>query len=54
MRRTLCPCEPVEPAEYDVKAALAGNLCRRTGYSTIVEAVKAAAQVKRQGGRPPC
>jgi carbon-monoxide dehydrogenase small subunit len=31
------------PAPEDVRAALAGNLCRCTGYARIVEAVVAAA-----------
>ena len=32
------------PDEREVKAALSGNLCRCTGYRTIVEAVLAAAK----------
>ena len=31
------------PSEQDIRIALAGNLCRCTGYSAIVAAVKAAA-----------
>jgi len=30
------------PSEQDIRVALAGNLCRCTGYSAIVAAVKAA------------
>jgi aerobic carbon-monoxide dehydrogenase small subunit len=33
------PC----PAEADIRAALAGNLCRCTGYAKIVAAIQAAA-----------
>jgi 4-hydroxybenzoyl-CoA reductase subunit gamma len=32
------------PSEADVRAALAGNLCRCTGYVKIVESVRAAAE----------
>jgi xanthine dehydrogenase iron-sulfur cluster and FAD-binding subunit A len=30
------------PSEQDIRTALAGNLCRCTGYAAIVAAVKAA------------
>jgi len=30
------------PSEQDIRVALAGNLCRCTGYSAIVSAVRAA------------
>jgi len=33
------------PTETEIRTALAGNLCRCTGYSAIVEAVAAAAEV---------
>jgi aerobic carbon-monoxide dehydrogenase small subunit len=38
-----CP----EPTETSIRAALKGNVCRCTGYATIVDAVEAAA---RHGG----
>jgi aerobic carbon-monoxide dehydrogenase small subunit len=36
-----------DPSEDDVREALAGNLCRCTGYHNIVQAVLAAAQASR-------
>jgi aerobic carbon-monoxide dehydrogenase small subunit len=35
--------QQARPTELDIRTALAGNLCRCTGYMQIVEAVKAAA-----------
>ena len=32
------------PSETEIRAALAGNLCRCTGYVKIIESVKAAAE----------
>lgn len=39
------------PSEYEIKEALAGNLCRCTGYTKILEAVKAIAQSGQMAGR---
>jgi aerobic carbon-monoxide dehydrogenase small subunit len=36
------------PTEYEIRDAIAGNLCRCTGYAKMVEAVSAAAEVLRE------
>ncbi|HWQ89971.1 MAG TPA: (2Fe-2S)-binding protein [Desulfitobacteriaceae bacterium] len=41
-------CQNPKPTQADVRVALAGNLCRCTGYNMIVEAVLLAA---REGGK---
>ena len=40
--------ETCRPSEADISAALAGNLCRCTGYRNIVRAVGAAAKALAQ------
>ncbi|MFT7130219.1 MAG: carbon-monoxide dehydrogenase small subunit [Gammaproteobacteria bacterium] len=40
-----------EPTEQEIRYALAGNLCRCTGYDKIVRAVQAAAVDMRKGKR---
>jgi carbon-monoxide dehydrogenase small subunit len=41
------------PSEHEIREALAGNLCRCTGYQNIVEAVKAAAGEMRGAESQP-
>jgi len=33
-----------DPSEYQIRAAISGNLCRCTGYQNIVKAVQLAAE----------
>ena len=40
-----------EPTEAEVRAAMSGNLCRCTGYQSIVSAVTAAGRAFGQGER---
>jgi aerobic carbon-monoxide dehydrogenase small subunit len=40
-----------DPADAEVREALAGNLCRCTGYVTILDAVRLAAQRTGESGR---
>lgn len=36
-----------DPSEEDIRFAIGGNLCRCTGYSRVIQAIKAAAEVMR-------
>ncbi len=42
--------ENPQPTRDEIKYALAGNLCRCTGYVKIIDAVEAAAENMRKGG----
>jgi carbon-monoxide dehydrogenase small subunit len=39
-----------DPTEREIRTALAGNICRCTGYHNIVKSVAAAAQMMRNAG----
>ncbi len=45
--------ENPKPNEHEIKNAIEGNLCRCTGYQQIVDAVKMAADMKREGVSSP-
>ncbi|GAB3411007.1 (2Fe-2S)-binding protein [Flindersiella endophytica] len=40
-----------DPADAEIREALAGNLCRCTGYEKILDAVRLAAERRRAGRR---
>ncbi|KAA0254095.1 (2Fe-2S)-binding protein [Acidobacteria bacterium ACD] len=45
--------EVPDPSEEEIRAALAGNLCRCTGYRQIVDAVREAAAAMRARAEAP-
>lgn len=38
-----------EPTEEDARFAIGGNLCRCTGYARVVDAIMAAAELRKSG-----
>jgi carbon-monoxide dehydrogenase small subunit len=42
-----------DPSDEEIRHALAGNLCRCTGYHNIVAAIRQAAAVLREGASAP-
>ncbi len=46
MATTALLAQNAQPADSEIRAALAGNLCRCTGYVKIVESVAAAARIR--------
>lgn len=42
-----------DPNEGEIRGALAGNLCRCTGYVNIIESVKYAAKLRKKSARTP-
>jgi aerobic carbon-monoxide dehydrogenase small subunit len=44
--------ETLLPSEAEIREAIAGNLCRCTGYKQIVEAIRLAAERRAGSNRP--
>ncbi|AEH84294.1 probabable oxidoreductase (plasmid) [Sinorhizobium meliloti SM11] len=44
--------ENPDPSEDEIRFALAGNICRCTGYTKIIDAVRATAEELRKAGTP--
>jgi carbon-monoxide dehydrogenase small subunit len=40
--------QTLEPSRQDVREAIAGNLCRCTGYQQIVDAIQATAAMRKE------
>jgi carbon-monoxide dehydrogenase small subunit len=51
MQITALLAENPDPTEREVREALSGNLCRCTGYETIVNGALAAAGVTKEATR---
>ncbi|MDR3567066.1 MAG: (2Fe-2S)-binding protein [Syntrophobacteraceae bacterium] len=41
--------ENIDPTEDEIRRGISGNLCRCTGYVKIIDSIKEAASVMRQG-----
>ena len=46
--RTTCSTACRDPSDPEIREALAGNLCRCTGYEKILDAVRLAAERQAQ------
>lgn len=49
--KALLDCNPT-PSRWEIKEAIAGNLCRCTGYEQIIDAIQRAAS-RMKGGEDP-